>query len=291
MTIDVDALLNWPFPVQHQTYAEKDTILYALALGYGGRPTDGGELGFVYERDLQAVPTMAATLCHPGFWISDPRTGIDATRVVHGEQLMTFHAPLPVKATVRGQTRVVDVVDKGRDKGALLTSARQIHDEQSGTLLASIEQRTMCRGDGGFSRTVAATAKAVPAAKPAEPAPAPDHVVDIATLPQAALIYRLCADPNPLHADPAVARAAGFERPILHGLCTYGIAARAVIEACCANDASALTALSARFSAPVFPGELIRTEIWNDGRERRFRCVVPARGVTVISNGMATTRP
>jgi acyl dehydratase len=290
MPIDVEALMNWPFPVQRQTYTEKDTILYALALGYGAQPTDASQLEFVYECDLQAVPTMAATLCHPGFWISDPRTGIDASKVVHGEQHMVFHAPLPVRGTVRGQTRVVDVVDKGKDKGALLTSARQLYDDTSDTLLASIEQRTLCRADGGFSGAGAAAPKAAAAVKPAAAVPAPDHVVDIQTLPQAALLYRLSSDPNPLHVDPAVAQAAGFERPILHGMCTYGIAARAVLTACCDNRGSELVSLTARFSAPVFPGEMIRTEIWDDGVVVRFRCTVPGRGIAVITNGTATTR-
>jgi acyl dehydratase len=115
----------------------------------------------------------------------------------------------------------------------------------------------------------------------------PDFEVEFATLAQAALIYRLCADPNPLHADPAVAQAAGFDRPILHGLCTYGIAARSIVLACCDNNAGLLRELSVRFSAPVFPGETIRTDIWKEDKQIRFRCVVPQRDVVVISNGIA----
>ena len=293
MSIHVELVRNWPFAILRQTFTEKDTVLYALALGYGSQPTDAAELSFVYEKGLQVVPTLATTLCHPGFWVSDPATGIDATKVVHGEQLVTFHAPLPTSGVVRGEGRVLDIVDKGAGKGALLIVERKVYDDATGVLLASIEQRMMCRGDGGFSTVLTASAvKSTPQSAPLVVAPnrPPDHVVDIQSLPQAALIYRLCADMNPLHADPAAALAAGFERPILHGLCTYGIAARAIITACCGNDAKALKSLGVRFSAPVYPGELIRTEIWKDPDKAgalRFRCLVSARNTVVITNGVA----
>jgi acyl dehydratase len=288
--IDVDAVRRWDFRVVRQTYSEKDTILYGLSLGYGEDPTNEDDLRFVYERGLVAVPTMATTLCHPGFWVGDPRTGIDAKMVVHGEHKMTFHAPLSPSATVRGETRVVDVIDKGKGKGAIVVSERSVFDDTTGTLIASIEQGTMCRGDGGFSAAPRAEPRtARPSAAP-DPQRDPDHRVDIRTLPQAALFYRLCADKNPLHADPAVARAAGFDRPILHGLCTYGVAARAIIRATCGNDPRGLEMLSVRFSAPVFPGETIRTEIWRESSALRFRCVVPERNAVVITNGIARTR-
>ena len=287
MAINLNLVKNWTFPIIRQTYSEKDTILYALALGYGGQPTNADELAFVYERHLQAVPTMSTTLCHPGFWISDSKTGIDASRAVHGEQKVVFHSPLPAKGTVRGQARVVDVIDKGKGKGALLIVARTLHNDDSGTLLASLEQRIMCRGDGGFAEQPATTSEPVGQSKQPLVNAKPDHVVSTPTLPQAALIYRLCADMNPLHADPLIALSAGFERPILHGLCTYGVAARAIIQACCANDPTALKQFSARFSAPVFPGETLQTDIWQESGGVRFRCLIPERNVVVISNGFA----
>lgn len=290
MPIHVELVKNWPFAALRQTVTEKDAILYALALGYGSQPTAAAELSFVYEQGLQAVPTWVTTLCHPGFWVSEPATGIDATKVVHGEQLVTFHAPLPTAGVVRGEGRVLDILDKGAGKGALLIVERKIYDDTTGVLLASIEQRIMCRGDGGFSAASEVKPSLQSAPLPMARNRPPDHVIEIQSLPQAALIYRLCADMNPLHADPAVALAAGFERPILHGLCTYGIVARAIITACCGNDAKALKSLGVRFSAPVYPGELIRTEIWND-QERagalRFRCLVPARNTVVITQGVA----
>lgn len=286
--MDLDFVRNWASPELTQTYTEKDTILYGLSMGYGADPLDPDQLAFVYEDGLRAVPTMATTLCHPGFWMGNPQTGIDARKVVHGEHLMRFHAPLPTSGTVRGTTRVTAIVDKGADKGAIVLTAREIVEVANGTLIATIEQATMCRGDGGFSGSAPAPAK--PAPPPPAPT-APDAKCDIPTLPQSALLYRLTADPNPLHADPKVAAAAGFDRPILHGLCTYGIAARAILQLCCNNRPERLARLSVRFTAPVFPGETIRTEIWRDADQVRFRCMVPQRGVVAISNGVAQVLP
>ena len=292
--MDVDFVRNWASPEITQAYTQKDTILYGLSMGYGADPLDPSQLSFVYENGLTVVPTMATTLCHPGFWMGEPRTGINSTMVVHGEHLMLFHAPLPPSGTVRGRTRVTDIIDKGAAKGAIVITERQIIDDATDELIATIVQTTMCRGDGGFSKPAAASDE--PRSEPprtaaAKAAPAaPDAACDIPTLPQSALLYRLCADPNPLHADPNIAAAAGFDRPILHGLCTYGIAARAVLQLCCNNEPERLLQLGVRFTAPVFPGETIRTEIWRDADQVRFRCLIPQRDVVAISNGLAVVR-
>ena len=292
MAINVDVVRNWQFPELRQTYAARDTILYGLALGYGSDPANEADLRFVYEANLLALPTMAVVLCHPGFWISDPATGVDATKVVHGEQFCTFHKPLAATGSLVGRAKVTAVLDKGRGKGALVITERVLADAATGQAIATLEQRTLCRGDGGFDEAAAAAAGAGAApARAATTAPVadakPDLVVDLPTLPQAALIFRLSADPNPLHADPAVARAAGFPRPILHGLCSYGIAARAIVQSCCVGDPHALRHLGVRFSAPLFPGETLRTEIWRDGNGIRFRCLAAERNVVVMSNGSA----
>jgi acyl dehydratase len=292
MTIDVDAVRNWAFPTLRQAYSERETILYALALGYGTHYTDANELRYVYEHDLVAVPTMATSLCHPGFWINDSRTGIDARKAVHAEQKTVWHRPLRAQGVLTGASRVVGIVDRGKDRGALLIVKRDLFDEETGELVVSLEQVTMCRGDGGFTGEQASSRKAADMSprSPRPAASAPDHIVDIQVLPQAALIYRLCADRNPLHASPAVARDAGFPRPILHGLCTYGLAARAIIQACYGQDAAALGGLSGRFTAPVYPGETLRTEIWEERGSVRFSCSVPSRSVTVFSDGVAERR-
>lgn len=291
--IDVQALCAREFQPLRHSYCEKDAILYALALGYGSDPTDEAQLRFAFEQRLQVVPAFANVLCHPGFWIGDPALGLDASRAVHGEHHVSFHAPLPAAGTVRGQTRVAGVTDKGAGKGALVVTERLLHDDASGTLLARIEQHTLLRGDGGYSGTTVEASVKGTVQVPKGP---PDHVIAIPTLPQAALLYRLSADPNPLHADPGIARAAGFPRPILHGLCTFGIVCRAVLKACAHDDPARMHSLGGRFSAPVFPGETLRTEIWaadlhGGVQQLHLRCVSVERECLVFANGVATVTP
>ncbi len=282
MPIDYQKIKNWPFPDVVQTYGEKDTILYALGVGYGYDPVDEAQLPFVYEGGLKTVPTMPVVLGYPGFWVKDPAAGIDWVRVVHGEQALLLHRPIPVAGTVIGRTRVKAIVDKGPDKGALLIQERSVIDKASGALLATLEQTSFCRGDGGFGG-----GDDPPPPPPAVPDSTPDACCDLPTLRQAALIYRLCADPNPLHAEPAVARAAGYPRPILHGLCTYGVAGHAILKTFCDYEPERLQALSVRFSAPVFPGETIRTEMWKRGDTVLFRSRAIERDVVVLNNGVA----
>ena len=289
MAIDVNVVRNWCFPELRQTYSARDTILYALALGFGDDPDNEEDLRFVFERDLIALPTMAVTLCHPGFWISDPATGIDARKAVHAEQSCTFHRPLQPTGSVLGRVKVTAVLDRGPDKGAMVVTERTIVGPE-GELIATLEQRTLCRGDGGFDPQITARKDegVDKIAKTNEwPTSTPDHIVDLRTLPQASLVYRLCADPNPLHVDPVVARAAGFPRPILHGLCSFGIAARALVQVFGAADPHALKRLSVRFSSPMYPGETLRTEMWRDGPNVRFKSIAVERGVVVLSNGIA----
>ena len=283
MAIDYDTLMNWPFEEVEHTYTARDAILYALGLGLGADPMDEDQLRFVFEEpDLVAVPTMAVVLATPGFWARDPKSGIDWVKVLHGEQAVTLHRPLPAAATVVAATRITDILDKGPDKGALLYSERTITDKATGEALATLKSTTFARGDGGFG------GKPGPAPTPhAIPERGPDLVCDLPTLPQAALIYRLSGDPNPLHASPKVARAAGFERPILHGLCTLGVAGHAILKTCCGYDVSRFKSLALRFSAPVYPGETIRTEMWRDGPVVSFRARVVERDTVVLNNGRA----
>lgn len=290
MPIDYAKLRAWTFRDVEQSYTEKDVILYALGLGYGYDPMDERQLQFVYEKNLKALPTMPVVLGYPGFWMKDPASGIDWVRIVHGEQSLTLHKPLPTVGSVIGRTRVTAVVDKGRDKGALVVLERKLHDKTSGELLATIGQVTFCRGDGGFSALPGngpMGGDPPPAARPATPDGAPHEVCDLATMPQAALIYRLCADPNPLHAEPAVAKAAGFPRPILHGLAIYGIAGHAILKAFAGYDPTRLKSLGVRFTAPVFPGETIRTEMWRVGDAVQFRAKAVERDIVVLAHGTA----
>lgn len=286
MTIDYHRLRNWIFPEVEQRYTAKDSILYALGLGFGADPLDMAQLQFVYEKNLQAVPTMAAVLGYPGFWMQNPDTGVDWLKIVHGEQTVAIHRPLPAAATVVGRSRVASVTDKGASKGALVVFETQITDKSSGVLLATVSQTVFCRGNGGYSEN-GQPSDEIAATPPVIPSTPPDRICDIATRPDMALIYRLSADYNPLHVDPAVARAAGFERPILHGLATFGVAGHAILRTCCGYDAARLKVINARFSAPVFPGETIRTEIWQQGGKAYFRSRAVERDVLVLNNGYA----
>ena len=280
MTINPDHLLAFPIPEVRQVLTKRDTVLYALSIGLGQDPLDGRELDFVdHHQALRAVPSMAAVLGQPGFWLADPRTGVDAVRLVHGEQSLVFHRPLPVEGEVIGRTRVTGLVDKGARRGALLFTEKQVLDAESGELLAVAKATVVLRGDGGFG------GDAGPVAPPhTMPQTASEIVVELATRPEQALYYRLNGDDNPLHADPEVARRAGFPRPILHGLCTFGVVTHALLRGLGDYKVARLRELTLRFSAPVFPGETIRTEMWRDGS---FRARVAERDVVVVDHGFA----
>jgi acyl dehydratase len=223
---------------------------------------------------------MAVVLGYPGFWLRDPATGVDALRLVHGEQAVTLHAPLPVEGEVIGRSRVTGIVDRGEGKGALLYSERVILDAATGEKLATLEQTTFLRGDGGYGGPSGPVRKPAP-----EPEGAPAVTLDLPTRPEIALLYRLNGDHNPLHSDPATAAKAGFPRPILHGLATFGIVGRALLRTVCGGDPARFGRMACRFSAPVFPGETIRTEIWPLPGGAAFRARVVERDVVVVGNG------
>ena len=286
MPLDYATVKDWRFDEVRQRYDQKDTMLYALGIGLGQDPEDTRQLRYVYEEGLQAFPTMGVVLAYPGFWVRDPRTGIDWVKVVHGEQRLTVHAPLPASGMVVSRTRNTHVIDKGADKGAIVINERTLHGED-GACLATLRQSTFCRGDGGFGQ-----GDASPEPLPATPDGDPDLRCELRVAPNAALLYRLNADPNPLHVDPEVARRAGYPRPILHGLCSYGVAAHAIVKSCCDYDASRLTSLNTRFSAPVYPGETLQCDIWRqpDG-QIQFLARSRERNVVVMSHGTATVQP
>jgi acyl dehydratase len=286
MSLNYKKIVNWPFEDVIQSYSERDSIIYALSLGLGSNATDPSELKFVYEKELQTFPTMAVVMGHPGPWMQDPETGIDFIKVLHGEQYLEIHKPLPTEGSIIGRTRVVDIIDKGTDKGALIIIERKLYEQKTGDLLNTQSAIIFARGDGGFGGP--ATSAPAPHSLPDRD---PDRVVDIPISTQAALLYRLNGDYNPLHADPVIAKKAGFEAPILHGLASYGIAARAVLKALDNGDASELRSFGLRFSAPVYPGETIRTDVWKDGNIVSFRASVVERNMTVLKNGRAEIGP
>lgn len=279
MTIDPQRLLDWPIADAHQDYDERDCILYALGLGFGGDPLDPRQLRHVYECDLVPFPSVALVLAAGPRWASDPATGIDYAKVVHAEQSFTLARPLPPRGSVRSRSKVSAIVDKGAGRGAIVSSERALYFDQDDAPAAVLSSSLFCRGDGGFGGQ----------ASPSEPrAPLPDSAPDVCVTldipPNLALLYRLSGDMNPLHADPAVAAAAGFRAPILHGLSSFGLALRATIEGVDILP-TAVTGAGVRFTGPVYPGETIMTEVWRQADRLAFRSRVPARDALVLDYG------
>lgn len=283
--VNLDMLQRLKLEDRHHEYAPRDTILYALGLGYGSDPTDERQLAFVYEQGLKAVPSMCNTIAHPGFWIDRPELGIDWVKVLHAEQAFEIHAPIPIEGRMRGDYSILSIEDKGADRGAIMKMQKRLFDSDSNGLCATVTQTLFLRGDGGQG----GFGTPGPALAPL-PEGDPESTVDIGTVPQIALIYRLSGDLNPIHACPLVARKAGFDRPILHGLCTMGLAARAVIDGVCAGDPERLRAMEVRFSKPVFPGETIRVEFFREADTVRFRCRSVERDLVVIDRATARIR-
>ncbi len=280
--MDTERLLSYPIPDVEQRYTERDTMLYALGLGLGADPLDEVELRYVYERDLLALPTMAVVLGQTGPWSADPLLGIDRPRVLHAAMEVQLDRPLPTAAQVRASEKVLALVDKGRDKGVLMVTERRIVDAASGQALALLRSTAMLRGNGGGGEAFGSVPR--PHVMPQRP---PDRASEVPTLPRQALIYRLSGDYNPLHADPGLAHSVGFERPILHGLCSFGIAVASLIRDWCGGDPRQLRRMAVRWTAPVLPGETLRIESWRDGSQLSFRADVVQRGVKVMDHGVA----
>ena len=288
MAIDYDKIMNWPFEEVEQSYTEKDAILYALGVGLGNEPTNPDQLKFLYENDpdFQVLPTMAIVLAGPGFWVQNPESGINWKTILHGEEGMVLHQPLPKSGTVIGKTRVTEILDKGEGKGALIYTERTLKDKGSGDLLATLHRTSFARSDGGFGGSPGPQPQPHPI-----PEREPDDVVDVPTHVGAALLYRLSGDYNPLHADPEVASSAGFERPILHGLGSLGFAIHALLKQHRDSDANSLRSLNIRFSKPVLPGQTIRVESWREGNDDQgdelisFRARLVETDAVVLNNG------
>ena len=278
-------LLKYQIPEIEQVLTPRDTMLYALGVGLGADPMDEKQLRFVYEKNLAALPTMAVVLAAPNAWLKKTGTGF-GEKSVHGEQIFTIHKPLPVEGVLVGVPKLAGVVDKGiengKNRGAVITTERKVYDKKSGDLLCTAVSSSFCRGDGGFDGPTGPSRE--PHALPT--IPAQTHC-DLPTLPQAALIYRLSGDYNPLHSEPAHAQRVGFPKPILHGLGTFGVAGHALLKTLCDYDTTRFKSMEARFSSPVYPGETLRTEMWRDGNVVSFRCLVPSRDVVVLNNGRA----
>lgn len=273
-----EQLLAWRPDDAVREYSARDTALYALGVGCGLSDLD--ETAFVLEERVVALPSMPVVLASDGFWPMQERFGFNWPKILHGEQALVLHEPLAASGRVRRRLRVTGVVDRGPGRGALMYCARELFDDARDVLLATLTETWVMRGDDGMG--------GAPVARPApppQPSGAPNASLTLPTSRQTALIYRLSGDVNPLHADPEFARAAGFERPILHGLATLGVATRALLHLCADGDPARLKSLALRFKAPVYPGEAISTDVWRDGETVLFRARV---GETVVlDNGVA----
>jgi acyl dehydratase len=260
-------------------YTDRETMLYAIGIGMGEDPLDGNELPYVFEQPaLKTVPSLATVLARMPI-LKD--SGFDYTKVVHGEQRLTLHRPLPPEGELLADARVTEAYDKGPGKGAVIYTETKVRSAADGRPMFTLLSATFARGDGGFGGPAGSGPRphALPERKP-------DGTATLPTRKDQALLYRLNGDRNPLHADPELARRVGFPAPILHGLCTYGVACRAILKEVAAYDHTRITGFDVRFSAPVYPGEAIATDYWVDGATVSFRCRIPSRqDVVVIDNG------
>lgn len=279
MSISLTQIQEQPPSQQVYTWSDQNALLYAIALGFGREPDDPETLPFVYEEHLKVVPTMPTVLA----WIAEPRfetLGVDPITALHGEQAIEIYQPLRLPLTVTVQGRVVSVRDKGAQRGALIVSEHEICGQADGVSLARLTTTCFGRSEGGCGDF--GPAPAPPHSLPDRPA---DRVTELATQPDGAMLYRLTGDRNPLHVDPRTARAAGLPRPILHGLCTFGMGCRAVLRTYAGFDPAVILSQKARFAAPVFPGETLRFELWRDGDVVSFSARVLERDVLVLTNG------
>lgn len=289
-------LLHRLLPTVRQRFEARDTILYALGVGaaQGVDAWDERHLRFVYEDRLQALPTMCAMLGDPGFWMREPETGLDWGRLVHGEQSMQWLRVLPPAGEVIGRNRVLRIEDRGPDKGAVIVVERELCEADTGECWVRSWMTVIARGDGGFSPASGSLLQLgadAPTPLPALPTRPADRTLLRETAANQPLLYRLSSDPNPLHADPAVARQAGFERPIMHGMCTFGLFGMLLVSECCDFEAHRLSEMRARFSAPLYPGETLQCEFWEEAGLVRFRGTAVERGVVVLDRGVARILP
>ena len=283
MPLDYDRLLAAPAVRKDHVYDTRDTIIYALGVGMAMDPLDERQLRFVWEKELLALPTWASTLAWTRF--ADLTLGMTYTKIVHAEQRMVIHRPVPPTGAVYSELKVRDVIDRGADKGATFYFDRTLRDSATDELISSQILTIIARADGGFGGPQRPTLPTH-----ALPERTPDLVTQLDVSTRSALIYRLTGDVNALHIDPATAKKAGFERPILHGLATYGFVGHAVLKSVLDYDAERLIELDGRLSAPVLPGDRLEADIWVDGEIVSLRVRAPDRGAVVFTNGRAKIR-
>ncbi|MBS9372819.1 MaoC/PaaZ C-terminal domain-containing protein [Rhodococcus sp. B50] len=289
MSIDPDAALSAAPTTREGTWTERDVILYHLGLGAGVDSLDPAELRWVYEKTLRVLPTFAmvagqgisaGTATPAG--LNLPGIDIDLRRILHGGQSVAVHAPIPAAGAATISSRVADVWDKGKAAVIVLEQTAMNGD---GNPLWTTAMQIWARGEGGFGGDAGPD---VPNAVPERDA---DKVLVSPTSTQQALVYRLSGDMNPLHADPAFAKTAGFDRPILHGLASYGVVCKAVVDGLLDGDPTRVRSFSVRFAGSLYPGETIETAVWRDGDTLTLLATCPERdGQPVLTHATMEVR-
>jgi acyl dehydratase len=281
MPIDLDKALGAELEPVEFSWTSSDIQLYHLGLGAGADPMDERELRYLVDGNPQVLPTFGNVAA--SFHMTEPPRvqfpGIDIelSRVLHASEAVSVPGPIPTSGTATSVQRFTEIWDKG--KAAVIVSETTVSDP-SGTVLWTTKRSIFARGEGGFGGERGPSTSVEP------PSRAPDLEIALPTLPQQALLYRLCGDRNPLHSDPAFAKAAGFDRPILHGLCTYGIGCKAIVDNLLDGDVSQVVSYGARFAGVVFPGETLQADIWKE--DGRFIGVLtaPSRDNAVVLSGV-----
>jgi acyl dehydratase len=281
VSVDPERALGAELPLLESRWDQDDVILYHLGVGAGDPPTDPAELRYAYEGDLVVLPSFATVSAFPALAGVGGVPGLEfnPALLLHGEHEVALHRPIPTAASVVHRGRVAELWDKGK---AALAVVEVVTTDGTGKELFTNRASLFLRGEGGFG------GEPGPPSFSAAPDSEPDVVVTSPTLPQQALLYRLSGDKNPLHADPGFAAMAGFDRPILHGLCSFGMVCKAVVDRALDGDMGRVSGYRARFSGVVYPGETLVTSIWDEGDHLLVTAATAERGKPVISNGLVT---
>lgn len=281
MPINLDAALGAQLEPVEFSWTSSDVQLYHLALGAGRDPMDARELRYLTDGTPQVLPTFSsvASTFHmtEAPKVSFPGIEIELSRVLHASEAVRVPAPLPSHGSALAVTQITDIWDKG--KAAVILNETTVTDP-AGNLLWTVNRSIFARGEGGFG------GERGPSTSAETPGRAADFEIDIPVLPQQALLYRLCGDRNPLHSDPGFASAAGFPKPILHGLCTYGMVCKALTDTVLDADTSRVGSYGARFAGVVYPGETLKASVWQDGNRFSAVVTVPSRGDETVLAGV-----
>lgn len=285
MPIDLDVALGAELEPVEFSWTSSDVQLYHLGLGAGADPMSPRELRYLVDNTPQVLPTFGNVAA--SFHMTEPPKvqfpGIDIelSKVLHASEGISAPAPLPPSGSATAVTRFTDIWDKGKAAVILSETTASAPD---GTVLWTQKRSIFARGEGGFG------GERGPSTSVGLPDRAPDLELDIPVSPQQALLYRLCGDRNPLHSDPGFAAAAGFDRPILHGLCTYGMTCKAIVDNVLDGDAGAVGSFGARFAGVVYPGETLKARVWKEGDRLLGNVVAPSRDDAAVLNDVELVR-